>query len=290
MPRAGSSSNDVEHAVLALLGKHPAGVSNDVLGAELGHIDAQARVEAINALLRGGRVSLFQSAQGALLYRLAAPADTKTKALGAEELLVYQVIKQAGNTGVWTRDMKVRTNLGQPQVSKILKTLEGRGLIKAVKNVNNPSRKLYMLAELEPSREITGGAWYTNQELDCEFIEVLRNTCLRLIERHENPHASLADVAAFINGRGVSRVELSHDEIRTLLDTLVADGKVEVLAPPEGAPADAPDRYRVAVLRVPETTPLTAVPCGVCPVIDQCREGGQISPQTCVYYGGWLDF
>jgi DNA-directed RNA polymerase III subunit RPC6 len=55
--------------------------------------------------------------------------------------------------------MKVRTNLGQPQITKILKSLEGKSLIKSVKNVNNPSRKLYMVYELEPSREITGGAW-----------------------------------------------------------------------------------------------------------------------------------
>jgi hypothetical protein len=25
--------------------------------------------------------------------------------------------------------------------------------------VNNPSKKLYMLAELEPSTDLTGGAW-----------------------------------------------------------------------------------------------------------------------------------
>lgn len=62
-------------------------------------------------------------------------------------------------SGIWTRDIKMKTNLGQPQVNKIIKTLEGRTLIKAVKNVNNPSKKLYMLAELEPSTDLTGGAW-----------------------------------------------------------------------------------------------------------------------------------
>jgi len=31
--------------------------------------------------------------------------------------------------------------------------------VKSVKNVNNPSRKVYMAFELEPSRELTGGAW-----------------------------------------------------------------------------------------------------------------------------------
>ncbi len=56
--------------------------------------------------------------------------------------------------------MKIRTNLAQPQITKILKALEGRNLIKSIKSVNNPSRKLYMCYELEPSRELTGGAWY----------------------------------------------------------------------------------------------------------------------------------
>lgn len=62
--------------------------------------------------------------------------------------------------------MKNKTNLAQPQITKILKTLESRNLIKSVKNVNNPSRKLYMLYELEPSREITGGAWWARMLAD----------------------------------------------------------------------------------------------------------------------------
>ena len=45
------------------------------------------------------------------------------------------------------------------QVTKILKILEQRGLVKNVKSVQHANRKVYMLAELEPAREITGGAW-----------------------------------------------------------------------------------------------------------------------------------
>lgn len=50
------------------------------------------------------------------------------------------------------------------------------------------------------------------------------------------------------------------------------------------------DVYRRAVEKYPPTTALTSVPCGRCPVIDQCRDGGLISPQTCEYYQKWLDF
>jgi DNA-directed RNA polymerase III subunit RPC6 len=48
--------------------------------------------------------------------------------------------------------------------------------------------------------------------------------------------------------------------------------------------------YRRAVAKFPDTTALTSLPCGRCPVMDQCRDGGPISPQTCEYFKAWLDF
>ncbi|WIA18894.1 hypothetical protein OEZ85_003566 [Tetradesmus obliquus] len=296
MSAAGSSATSkvtgdaqVEAAILKLCAQNPEGVGNDMVTGPTGplaHIDLAARVTALNNLLRSSKVALFK--QGTqLLYKAAQPQDNRTKGLSAEELLVYQVIKQAGNTGVWTRDLKVRTNLAQPQVTKMLKALEGKSLIKSVKNVNNPSRKLYMLFELEPSREITGGAWYTDQQLDREFIEVLRETCFKLVERQESPHICLTDITHFINSKGLARVELREEDILTIMETLIADGRIESIEP---ADEGEPERYRTAVLAVPHSTPFTAIPCGVCPVMDQCCEGSQISPQTCVYYQTWLDF
>jgi DNA-directed RNA polymerase III subunit RPC6 len=95
--------------------------------------------------------------------------------LSSEDLLVYQIIQSSGNSGIWTKELKQKSNLPQTQISKIFKTLEARKLIKAVKHVAQQNRKVYMLYELEPSREITGGAWYTEHEYDAEFINVLRD-------------------------------------------------------------------------------------------------------------------
>eukprot|EP00879_Flechtneria_rotunda_P027217 GHRR01029118.1.p1 GENE.GHRR01029118.1~~GHRR01029118.1.p1 ORF type:complete len:143 (-),score=24.35 GHRR01029118.1:334-762(-) len=82
------------------------------------------------------------------------------------------------------------------------------------------------------------------------------------------------------------------------LDTAVAaitaaiaafsDCRIEAIEEPDDE--EGLERYRVAVLPVPDTTALTSIPCGVCPVIDQCCEGGQVSPQACVYYQAWLEF
>ena len=100
------------------------------------------------------------SHSGGLLYKyLVQEQAAKFKGLSSDELLVYQIIKSAHNMGIWTRDLKVRSNLQQPQVVKVLKVLEGRKLIKAIKSVTNKNRKVYMDYDLEPAREVTGGAW-----------------------------------------------------------------------------------------------------------------------------------
>jgi len=37
------------------------------------------------------------------------------------------------------------------------------------------------MAHLEPSVELTGGPWYTDNELDTEFIKLLCSACLRYV-------------------------------------------------------------------------------------------------------------
>ena len=56
------------------------------------------------------------------------------------------------DAGIWTKELKQKSNLPQAQISKIFKTLEARKLIKSVKHVAQQNRKVYMLYELEPSR------------------------------------------------------------------------------------------------------------------------------------------
>lgn len=70
------------------------------------------------------------------------------KGLSKEEMLIYQIIEQSGNMGIflkkyylnnslgiWTRNLKTQSNLQQVQITKILKKLEARKLIKSVNSV-----------------------------------------------------------------------------------------------------------------------------------------------------------
>ena len=43
--------------------------------------------------------------------------------LTAEDRLLYQEIERAGNAGIKSKDLRVRSNLQQHQVAKVLRTL-----------------------------------------------------------------------------------------------------------------------------------------------------------------------
>ena len=69
-----------------------------------------------------------------LVYR--QKAATALKGGENEEKIVYQLIAEAGNKGIWIRDIRLKSNLALTHVNKVLKALEGRKLIKAVKSVS----------------------------------------------------------------------------------------------------------------------------------------------------------
>ncbi|GFH23221.1 DNA-directed RNA polymerase III subunit RPC6, partial [Haematococcus lacustris] len=87
--------------------------------------------EAINKLLSSKRIQLYQVGPNKTTFykELSAEESAKYKGLAADELMVYQTIQSSGSAGLWTKDMKTRTNLAQPHITKILKVLEGRRLV-----------------------------------------------------------------------------------------------------------------------------------------------------------------
>ena len=43
-------------------------------------------------------------------------------------------------------------------------------------------RKVYMLFNLQPDRSVTGGAWYSDQDFESEFVEVLNQQCYKFLQ------------------------------------------------------------------------------------------------------------
>ncbi|CCK73486.1 DNA-directed RNA polymerase III subunit C34 NDAI_0G05030 [Naumovozyma dairenensis CBS 421] len=172
----------------------------------------------------------------------------KKSSMSSEEALVYSYIEASGREGIWSKTIKARTNLHQHVVLKCLKSLESQRYVKSVKSVKFPTRKIYMLYNLQPSIEVTGGPWFTEGELDVEFINSLLTIVWRFIcgttfpngfkgfsngmkEVHYSPmvknYSTTSEILEFISGAGVSTVELHDNDIRSLCEVLVYDDKLE---------------------------------------------------------------
>lgn len=52
-----------------------------------------------------------------------------------ETKMVYNQIKAAGNEGIWTKVLKHKTSLHQQVITRCLKTLEQKQMIKSIKHV-----------------------------------------------------------------------------------------------------------------------------------------------------------
>lgn len=171
-------------------------------------------------------------------------------------------------------------------LAKVLANLTRKKLIKAVKSVANKTRKVYMLAHLEPSREVTGGPWFTDNVLDSEFIHVLSQSVLRCID--QKGFATVEQVHAYILDMKISTVELSITEIQQIIDILVYDGKVEAL-PQQGLQlgGGASVHYRKLKPSIPPNH-FTEIPCATCPVFSECSDNGIINPHDCEYLNRWM--
>jgi DNA-directed RNA polymerase III subunit RPC6 len=303
----------LEDGILELCSKNPEGVTNEMIVEEYPGIDAGKRLKALQRLLSSGKLDLYKQSS-TLLYRLkAAPsaASSKTKGFEKEERLVYQIIEDAGNKGIWIRDIRIQSNLSQTQVNKVLKVLESKKLIKAVKSVQASKKKVYMLFDLTPDESITGGAWYSDQDFETEFVDILNQHCLRFLQQkmfkatrnHSDPLtqreascASVAEVWKFITELGISRVSLTMDNIETILNTLIYDGKAEMSVVVGESVSTKPKegdglvkQYRAVKSHV-SLAGLEHIPCGVCPVFSSCHDDGPVSPSKCQYMKEWLQF
>lgn len=175
----------------------------------------------------------------------------KKSGMSSDEALVYSYIEASGREGIWTKTIKAKTNLHQHVVLKCLKSLESQRYVKSVKSVKYPTRKIYMLYNLQPSIDVTGGPWFTDSELDVEFINSLLTIVWRFTSERTYPngfnnfaedekevlyssnvksYTTTEEILDFISESGISTEQLTKPDIRSLCEVLVYDDKLEKVA------------------------------------------------------------
>jgi len=129
--------DDLGKEIISLAKDNPAGLSNDDIMKSLTKTTPEELIQSINKLLQKGLIEILQKGN-VLIYRLKEnnKKDIITKGCDNEEKIVYSIIEEGANKGIWIRDIRVKSNLIMTQLNKILKNLENKKLIKAVKSVN----------------------------------------------------------------------------------------------------------------------------------------------------------
>lgn len=318
--------NKVKDDIMELVAAYETGISEAELSRTMLSTPVQVRMNAINALTNEGKVQLCKRGSDLIYRAITSKTSSNHSAvlnsnISLEERAVYQVVESAGSKGIWNREIRNQTKLPLNQMSKVLKNLETKKLIKAVKSVTASKKKLYMLYGLEPDKSVTGGAWYSGTEFESEYVQILHEQCYNFVKRklvtasgpddfvesRDSSLVSSSEVKDYIDNLKISNVKLTQQDIEMVLETIVFDGLIEkisveskqdipmqvtsdkmIASDDEEPRASTTTNYYRALSKLFESSGVIRVPCGRCPYIHECRPGAVISPEKCVYFERWF--
>ena len=139
-------------------------------------INDSEKVAAINNLIEASRVLASVNEKGMPVYRYQTEeAAVRMREMEPEEFAVYEKIEESRDRGITAVDLKQKLSafgFTQVTLNKVLKKLEKKGTVKKLKSMQQKHKQVYMLMEIEPSSEVTGGLVST-EAFDLEAIEVI---------------------------------------------------------------------------------------------------------------------
>jgi len=279
------SSSDLRAEILELVKSNPDGISNDTLSTLVSSYDPHLRKQIVNELLGENKIEMFQIPGSPGFMIRHKKTDSLINA-SKEEQLVYSLIEETEKMGIWIRDIRERSGLNDLQLKRILKSLEGKKLVKSVKAVGT-TKKSYVLFGIDADESLTGGTFYSDQQLDSEFVQTLIHICVSMLQKRRHVATSESkndpitqknsmfvrsdEIAKYIHEKGICKINLGVSDIEEILDIAVLEKKIE---------KGVDHTYRATKPKIIKT-PLTTIPCLFCPVKEECTPGNVISPENC---------
>lgn len=255
-------------------------LDDKALTQQLKGVNEADKVAAINALVEANRLLVSVNERGVPVYRYQSEeAAQRMREMDPEEYAVYEKVADAKDRGITAVDLKQKLaafGFTQVGLNKVLKRMEKRGTVKKLKSMQQKLKQVYMLMEVEPSAEVTGGLVST-EAFDAEAIQVIHDRILKYLGDHGT--SPFREVALFVKQMGVLRGgEVKEEHIRQIVQVLVFDQRIE---PVQG------DAFKLSGMRYPYKIEYSAVPCAYCPVRSKCAPGSLINPHSCEYMLQW---
>lgn len=288
--------------IISFLKLHPNGISQERLFSEM-KIESKSLVNSLNILFQQGRLVNESTKQGSIFKLLTEKEILKMKDLSADESHVYEVIISSGNNGITLNELKSTVGLTGNALSKIRKKLERKLLIKNLTVPNMKNKKVILGYDIEPSNELKGGFWCTNQHFDKGLIETISG---KIIEYLSNQRYSLRkEILVYIKSTGLVSGDIKEEDLQSILNLLVFDDKIDILnfeefgldskgkyIPLLGKKNEMTVsishilsnlKYKIQVNYFQDLDILQSVPCTYCPNIKFCDVGNVITPVKCPY-------
>jgi len=300
MEKQNTDNTNAEEQILQFLKKHPEGVTNEML---LNSIDVKNEeiVEKLSSLIECSRVYISEI-NGEILFKYRTEREaSKFRDLTPEEVHTYSLIIDSGPNGISTNEVKSKLGMNMNLLNKILKKLEKKLLIKSLKMVNMKNKKIWIGYDIEPSQEVTGGIWCSNQEFDKNLVEVIKQKCLEYLERTKI--ANRKDFIICIKSIGIIQSEIKEDDIQKIINLLVFDDKIEPIFPnvsiklsnkmnillKKNEPILNQVKYKISSAYEPKTM-LNSLPCTYCRVFRECQIGNVINPIDCPWMQEYIKY
>jgi len=201
--------------------------------------DANVLLQVTQRLVNEKLFKIVRDGNVGWMYRAEEDA-VKYRGLSHEQEMVYGLIDEAGAEGIWSKTIKSKLNLHDTTMRQALKNLETKRLITDMKTVEHPTRKMYIKTSIRPSDKATGGPWYTDNELDEEFIEAIGTVLYNYIHSKSFYRSSSVGGVKKPKKTTAGKAKPSAEEVKALRDSTL-EPKVKV----EGQDERAPRRQRV---------------------------------------------
>jgi len=289
--------------IISYLKLYPNGISHEQLFKDI-KLEKALLAKCLNHLFVQGRLINDNKKEGENILKLLTEKEIlKLKDLSGEESHVYEVILASGNNGITLNELKSSVGLTGNALSKIRKKLEKRLLVKNITIPNMKNKKVILAYDVEPSNELKGGFWCTNQQFDKSLIETISSKILEYLSKQTS--STRKEILIFIKSTGLVNSEIKEDDIQNIINLLVFDDKIDIVNSEElglfnkgkysillTKKADLTMssisvlnnlKYKIVVDLLDDFNILQSVPCTYCPSIRFCDAGNKINPIDCPY-------
>ncbi|CAD7938293.1 unnamed protein product [Amoebophrya sp. A25] len=180
-------------------------------------------VHGINFLLKQQRIaahSVPNPATGGKTSKFSLvneETSARLKSLAPEQKNVYQLIMDSKDQGIQTKDLQRKTSLPLAHVKQICLKLKEREMVRDIKPVHSKRTAVWIGWNVTPSKDIAGGLWYQNGELQEAQIENYRTAALQVLSARPDRAWTLEEIC------GAVRQPNETQRMRQILRTLELD-------------------------------------------------------------------